>query len=76
MRMRETQQQIGEIRAMRPTLANVKYMAENYIPEFQFNRSGYISRALNVSEVQNLSYLRGHIPVALEPVLDLLDALE
>ncbi|CAE7216776.1 unnamed protein product [Symbiodinium sp. KB8] len=76
MRMRGTQQQIGEIRAMRPTLANVKYMAENYIPEFQFNRSGYISRALNVSEVQNLSYLRGHIPVALEPVLDLLDALE
>ena len=44
--------------------------------KFQFNRSGYISRALNVSEVQNLSYLRGHIPVTLEPVLDLLDSLE
>ncbi|CAE7254465.1 unnamed protein product [Symbiodinium natans] len=76
LRMRETQQRIGEIRGLRPSLANVKYMAENYIPEFQFNRTGYISRPLNASEVQNLSYLRAHIPSALEPTLDLLESLE
>ena len=72
----QLRQRIGEIRGLRPSLANVKYMAENYIPEFQFNRTGYISRPLNASEVQNLSYLRAHIPSALEPTLDLLESLE